>query len=456
MMTSLLALIVVLGVLIFIHELGHFLAAKWAGIYVHRFSLGMGSPIKALSFRRGETEYAISWLPLGGYVKMASAEEEALAKLEGGQAHTPVPPDRLFEAKPVWKRIIVIVAGVTMNMLFAWAIYSGIALHSGRTLTLETRVGMVDSALMPKDGGALATLVPGDRILAVNDDTVHTWNDVADGLQNASGSSLRISLASGKTVTLPIPAEAVGERMTTALAVLPWRGPVLATVDSTGPAFRAGLRAGDSVTTMNGAPIRQWYGLQETIEAHPNASVSMTVVRDGQPLDFTVVTDSQVVPDTGKSTKVVGRLGVGSQLPTRHESIGFLGSLGAGAQQTGDVIVQIGRSVKGMLTGEVAGKELGGPILIGQLAGQTARLGLVAFLSFMALISVNLAVLNFLPIPLLDGGQFVFLIAEAALGRPLPMKLREVLSMVGLVLLVLLMIFAFSNDLRRVFGGWLG
>jgi regulator of sigma E protease len=455
-MTSLLALIVVLGVLIFIHELGHFLAAKWAGIYVHRFSLGMGSPIKALSFTKGETEYAISWLPLGGYVKMASAEEEALAKLEGGQAHTPVPPDRMFEAKPVWKRIIVIVAGVTMNMLFAWAVYSGIALYSGRTLTLDTRVGMVDSTLMPKDGGALAMLVPGDQIVAVNDDTVHTWNDVVDGLQNAAGKSLRIAMASGNSVTLPIPADAVGERMTTALAVLPWRAPVLATIDSTGPAFKAGLRAGDSVTTMNGAPIQQWYQLQQIIEAHPNSAVTLTVVRGGQPRDFSVVTDSQVVADTGKATKVVGRLGVGSQLPTRHESIGLLGSISAGGQQTLDVIVQIGRSVKGMLTGEVAGKELGGPILIGQLAGQTARLGLIAFLSFMALISVNLAVLNFLPIPLLDGGQFVFLIAEAALGRPLPLKLREILSMVGLVLLVLIMVFAFSNDLRRVFSGWLG
>lgn len=455
-MTSLLALIVVLGVLIFIHELGHFLAAKWAGIYVHRFSLGMGAPIKALSFRRGETEYAISWLPLGGYVKMAGAEEEALAKLEGGQAHTPVPPDRLFESKPVWKRIIVIAAGVTMNLLFAWAVYSGIALYAGRTLTLETRVGMVDSTLMPKDGGALRSLTPGDRIVAINDDTVHTWNDVVDGLQNAAGKSLRIVMASGNTVTLPIPADAVGERMTTALAVQPWRAPVLATVDSTGPAFRAGLRAGDSVTTMNGAPIRQWYELQNIVEAHPNAAVTLTVVRDGQLREFSVVTDSQVVADTGKTTKVVGRLGVGSQLPTRHESIGFLGSMAAGAEQTVDVIVQIGRTVKGMLTGEVAGKELGGPILIGQLAGQTARLGLVAFLSFMALISANLAVLNFLPIPLLDGGQFVFLIAEAALGRPLPLKLREALSMVGLVLLVLIMVFAFSNDLRRVFAGWLG
>ena len=328
---------------------------------MHRFSLGMGAPIKALSFRRGETEYAISWLPLGGYVKMAGAEEEALATLEGGQAHTPVPPDRLFESKPVWKRIIVIAAGVTMNLLFAWAVYSGIALYAGRTLTLETRVGMVDSTLMPKDGGALRSLTPGDRIVAINDDTVHTWNDVVDGLQNAAGKSLRIVMASGNTVTLPIPADAVGERMTTALAVQPWRAPVLATVDSTGPAFRGGLRAGDSVTTMNGAPIRQWYELQNIVEAHPNAAVTLTVVRDGQLREFSVVTDSQVVADTGKTTKVVGRLGVGSQLPTRHESIGFLGSMAAGAEQTVDVIVQIGRTVKGMLTGEVAGKELGGP-----------------------------------------------------------------------------------------------
>jgi regulator of sigma E protease len=228
---------------------------------------------------------------------------------------------------------------------------------------------------------------------------------------------------------------------------------VLATVDSTGPAFHAGLRAGDSVTAINGEPIAQWYGLQRIIEAHPNASVSVTVVRAGQALEYQVLTDSAVVPDTGKTTKVVGRLGVGSQIPTRHESIGVLGSLAAGGEQTVNVLLQIGRTVKGMLTGQVAGKELGGPILIGQLAGQTARLGLVAFLSFMALISVNLAVLNLLPIPLLDGGQLVFLLAEGVLRRPLPLKLREVLSMMGLVILVLLMVFVFWNDIRRLIVG---
>jgi regulator of sigma E protease len=237
-MTSLLALIVVLGVLIFIHELGHFLAAKWAGIYVHRFSLGMGAPIKALSFRRGETEYAISWLPLGGYVKMASAEEEALAKLEGGQAHTLVPPDRMFEAKPVWKRIIVILAGVTMNILFAWLVYSGLAMASGRDVTVETRLGLVDTTLIPAHGDGLRALSAGDRIVAVNGDSVRSWNDVRMLLQSAAGDTLRIATAGGQTVILPIPAEAIGERAKAALALQPWWPAVLTFVDSSGPASR--------------------------------------------------------------------------------------------------------------------------------------------------------------------------------------------------------------------------
>jgi regulator of sigma E protease len=456
-MMAVLALIVVLGVLIFVHELGHFMAAKWAGIYVHRFSLGLGSPIKALTFKRGETEYSVSWLPLGGYVKMASAEEEAMgAALEGGETAVQVPPHRMFEAQPLWKRIIVILAGVTMNMIFAWLVYSGIALQAGKNIVLETRIGAVDSTYLPKGGEALGSLAPGDRILAINADTVHSWNDVADALQNSSGDALRLTMASGHNVVLAIPAEAVGERIKATLALQPWRAPVLATVDSAGPAGRAGLQTGDSVTVINGTPITQWSDLHRIIEELPNATVAMTAVRNGQSIDFRVATDSQVVADTGKATRTVGHLGVGSQLPMRHEALGLVGSLGAGADQSWAAVVQIGRSVKGMLNGQVAGRELGGPILIGQLAGQSAKLGLTAFLAFMALISVNLAVLNLLPIPLLDGGQFVFLLAEGIIRRPLPMRLREVLSMVGLVLLVLLMVFAFSNDIRRLIGGWLG
>ena len=169
MLITILSLLVVLGVLIFIHEAGHFLAAKWAGIYVHRFSLGLGSPIKALTFRRGETGYSVSWLPLGGYVKMASREEEATsAALEGGHEQADVPPDRVFEAKPVWKGMIVTLAGVTMNFLFAYLVYSGLALSGGERIEMETRLGRVLPELVPEGAEALSAIQPGERIGSVN------------------------------------------------------------------------------------------------------------------------------------------------------------------------------------------------------------------------------------------------------------------------------------------------
>lgn len=457
MIVAALALIVVLGVLIFVHELGHFVAAKWAGVFVHRFSLGIGPPVKALSFRRGETEYAISWLPLGGYVKMASAEEEAmLASLEGGRPHEPVPADRLFEAKPLWKRMIIMVAGVTMNMLFAWVVYAGLALHAGKVSNLETRVGLVDSTAVPAGAEALRTLAAGDRIVRINGDSVDSWNAVLDRIQNAGGPSLDIALAGGRQVSLAIPADAVGERLKASAALAPWRSAVLDSVVPDRAAGLAGLRAGDSVVAINGQPVRQWYDLTRMVEALPHQPIAVQVVRAGTLHEFRFVTDSQVVLDTLGSSRVVGLLGVTSQLHFRHDPLSLGGAITGGWQQTAGAVQQIGRTVKGMVRGHVAGRELGGPLLIGQLAGQSARMGIEVFLAFMALISVNLAVLNFLPIPLLDGGQFVFLLAEGILRKPLPLKVRETASMVGFVLLILLMVFAFSNDLRRIFGGILG
>jgi regulator of sigma E protease len=199
MLVTLLAFAVTLGVLIFVHEFGHFAAAKWAGIWVHRFSIGIGTPIPGLTVKRGETEYSLSWLPLGGYVKMASLEEEASsAALEGGTPEAQVPPDRMFEAKPVWKRMIVILAGVTMNTLFAWLIFSGLALKNGKAVNPVTVVGFVDSA---DAGGAEAfrTLRLGDKITAVNGQPVDSWN----GLSRAAAATppmVTLTLADGRTV----------------------------------------------------------------------------------------------------------------------------------------------------------------------------------------------------------------------------------------------------------------
>src|SRR5919107_4870887 len=179
------ALIVVLGVLIFVHEAGHFVAAKWAGIYVHRFSLGLGPPIRWLTFRRGETEYSISWLPLGGYVKMASREEDiGSSALEGGAPTQRVPPDRMFESKPVWKRMIVILAGVTMNALFAWVVFSFLAYKNGRQIDPVTTVGRVVAEGLPPSAAPLRQIAPGSRIIRINGDTVTSWDEVVSGIAN--------------------------------------------------------------------------------------------------------------------------------------------------------------------------------------------------------------------------------------------------------------------------------
>jgi regulator of sigma E protease len=453
MLTTILALAVVLGVLIFVHEAGHFIAAKWAGIYVHRFSLGLGTPVKALTFRRGETEYSISWLPLGGYVKMASREEDgASAMLEGGAAG-PVPPDRVFEAKPIWKRMVVILAGVAMNIVFAWAVYTYLAAKNGEAIDPTTTVGGVSADSLPVAARGLAALKTGDRIVRVNGDTVTSWDEVLRQVAGGGRQGVSIGLADGRVISLDLHPAAVEDRAAVIGAIRPYRVPVVDHPVAGRPAEKAGVLAGDTIVALNGQPVSQTYDVFAVMDSSPGRPVTVTVGRNGGRRDVAMTaTVDQAEGADGKLHKV-GRLGIQFKTPARRQPYTLPQAASAGAKATLNAMTFIARTVQGLLTRRVSASSVGGPILIAQQAGEFARLGIEPFLEFMALISVNLAVLNLLPVPVLDGGQFVMLLAEGLIRRPVPAALRERLTMLGLVVVVLLMVLAFSNDIRRLLGG---
>jgi regulator of sigma E protease len=454
MLLTIIAFLVVLGVLIFVHEAGHFVAAKLAGIYVHRFSLGLGSPIPWLTFTRGETEYSVSWLPLGGYVKMASREEDiGSSALEGGAPTVQVPPDRVFEAKHVWVRMIVILAGVTMNAVFALAIFTFLAYKNGRQIDPVTTVGRVIADEVPPVAARLKEIRPGTAILRINGDTVRSWDDVVSGMVNTPDSQVTLDLSDGSTVVLPIHPDALEERLKAAQVLQPFRAPVVGQVLAGKPADKAGMQKGDTILAVNGSPVKQWYDLLDLLQDKPGQPLTLEISRDGRHLSLSMTSAVDSIPGPDGKPRAVGRIGVAVGTGYISEPLTFGEALVDGWNGTIKTSNQTIRTVRGLFTGRVSGRSLGGPILIGQLAGESARLGADTFLGFMALISISLAIMNLLPVPVLDGGQFLFLLAEAMIRRPLPIKLRERLTTVGMVLIILLMGLAFSNDIRRMLGG---
>ncbi|HET7042120.1 MAG TPA: RIP metalloprotease RseP, partial [Gemmatimonadales bacterium] len=271
-------LAVVLGVLIFIHEAGHFLAAKWAGIWVHRFALGLGTPIPKLSFTRGGTEYAICWVPLGGYVKMASREEEATTSaLEGGAGTSPVPPGMYYEDRPVWKRMVVTVAGVTMNTLFAILVFFGLAWKNGRSIDPETRVGRVVVRALPAGAEALRQFRPGDRITSVGGVRVDSWDDVTNGIATAGGNDVAVTVNDSLSVSVRLHSDQLVERSQAALAILPYRAAVVGGVVPGRVADRAGIVAGDTIVAIDDAPVAQWYDMTDLISAAPGRALRVTL-----------------------------------------------------------------------------------------------------------------------------------------------------------------------------------
>lgn len=448
------AFLIVLGVLIFVHELGHFIAAKAVGIGVPRFSIGIGPPTP-LAFRRGETEYVIAWIPLGGYVKMASKEEmEELSKLEGGETVEEWPEDKLFENKPLWARMMVISAGVTMNVIFAFLVYTGIAAILGRAEDPTTQIAFVEPDGLPGAADALLDLPEGVQVVRLNGDTVRSWTVLREKLLDRGSDRVRFEFADGvDPVTVAIPGTDVESRLAIFDALRPaWPNRIGDTQPGL-PAARAGIEAGDEIIAIGADSVRHWEDLKRIISSSAEVELEIHVRRGDSVLAMMVTPEERTVPGglVGED-RIEGWIGISADIEIIRIEYGLIQAFGQGAGNTWRDVEDVLVTIKGMFVGTVSTDELGGPILIAQVSGAVAALGIAPLLAFMALLSVNLAVLNMLPIPVLDGGHMVFLLLEGIRGKPLSIAWRVRLTQAGMLVLLAIFVLVFRNDIMRLIG----
>lgn len=440
--------IIVLGILIFVHELGHFLMAKRARVGVLKFSLGFGP--KLVGVKRGETEYLISALPLGGYVKMVG-EDPSDPSPEAAD------PQRSFAKKSVGTRALIVLAGPLANfvlpILIFWAIFAVV----GQTYFVPV-IGTPE----PGSPAALGGLQAGDRIQVLNGVPVDRWEDVAAAVQTSRGGPLAMRvLRDGRTLEVRVEPRARKSRDMFGQEVDAWDlglHPLVPTrIGQVIPghvAQQAGLRSGDRIVALNGAPVHEWEQLAKGIHASPGRPVRLTVERDGQQLVLEV-TPRPTKQSGPRGEEEIGLIGIAPAPESRYRRLDPVSALGAGAAKTFDMSILIVQGVAKLIQGKIAAETIGGPILIGQMAGEVAQRGFLELLTFTALLSINLAILNLLPIPVLDGGHLLFAVIEWLRGTPVSLRKREIAQQVGIVLLVALMVFATYNDLFRLFG-WTG
>lgn len=440
-MLTILATLVALSVLILIHEFGHFFAAKSVDIAAPRFSLGLGP--RVAGFKWGETDFVISAIPLGGYVKMAGMEDdEASSALEGGQEEEPVDPSRTFDAKPIWARTWVISAGVIMNLLFALLANIVLAVTQGKPYVPETRLAPITT--LGGSAAQVAQVPTGARIQSVGGAPVASHSEMEEALLQAPAGPVALGFDGGREVRLTLP-EPGRSRDSVVYALSPLSDPVLSAVTPDDPAAKAGLRPGDRIVSVNGEAMTTWGQVVERVRANPAKPLALEVLRNGETFRATVTPRAE---REGEAT--VGKIGAAEAPQTAYRKLGFGAALAQGWNATVGMVRLLLVTLRDLVTGEISARNLGGLLSIGEASGQSAAQGPATFLFFLAFLSVNLAVLNLLPIPILDGGHLMFLAIEAIRGRPLSLEARIRLSHVGLIIVVGLMLWANGNDVVRL------
>jgi regulator of sigma E protease len=447
-----LAFLVALGVLIVVHEYGHYLAARLCKVRVLRFSVGFGRSLATWRLGRDATEWTIAAIPFGGYVKMLDERE---APVDPKELH------RAFNRQSVWRRFVIVVAGPLFNFLFAIAVYAGLYMHG---LPEARPVLAAPAAGTPAQ---LAGFLGGDTVRSIEGESIATWQDLRwRVLQGAlQREALRFEVAGARSgIAMHVldlrdfPSEDVESDALEKIGLRLYRpplDPVIGRVVAGGAAERAGLRAEDRVMRADGIRIANWEQLVQAIRERPGAVLPLEVERGGTRLSIEVATDAAI--DNGMR---IGRIGVAPRIPAADAervvilvSHGPLDSLGKAVAKTWDISIFSLKMLGKMLLGEVSWKHLSGPVTIADYAGQSAQMGWLSFATFLALISISLGVLNLLPIPLLDGGHLMYYAVEIIKGSPVSERAMEFGQRVGLALLFVIMAFALYNDLNRVLSG---
>lgn len=446
-MTTVLSFVVVIGLLILIHELGHFIVARWSGVGVERFSIGFGPVL--LRWRGKETEYCLSAIPMGGYVKM-SGEENPLE----GDGSAVADPAKAFSLKPLWARTVIVFAGPGMNFALAAVIFAGVFVLVGRPM-LPPVLGPIE----PDGPAARAGLETRDRILAADGRPVAHWEALSRAVKEADGKSIQLTVRRGAsefsvalTPTRSIARDLFGDpHEVWGIGTRPYLPPKIRDVLPSYPAAAAGLQSGDTVVAVGGMPVATWDELAEAIRKRPEQEVELTVERGGEILTV-AVTPKLVTERTVSGEEIeVGRIGISPASSVIYVRSDPVRAVGLGIVRTGKITALTAVGFWKLITGQLPTSTLGGPIQIAVVAGKQAKQGLMSLAFFTAVISVNLAILNLLPVPVLDGGHLLFFAIEGLMGRPLSVRKRELAQQVGFVLLVLLMVFAVYNDLTRIF-----
>jgi regulator of sigma E protease len=435
--------IVAISVLVAAHEFGHYWVARRLGFKVLRFSIGFGRPL--LSWRGGapdHIEYWLSAIPLGGYVKMLDEHEGTVPTAERHRA---------FHQRPVWQRVAVLLAGPLFNFLFAILAYALMFVTGVETLKPVVAAVAEDSV------AARAGLVAGDEIEAIGGKPTATWEAATLGIldelledehielvvRRPSGATREIDLdVRGRAAELTEPTE-----LFRGLGITPGLAAVVGSVTPGSPAERAGLKPGDRVVRGNDQPIESWGQWVDFLQRRPGETVDLTVERGDRQVMLAATLDS--VEENGKT---FGRIGAGAPEVFTEQRYGVLEALPRGAEKTWEVSAFTVSMVAHMIMGEVSLKNMSGPLSIADIAGDSAEAGLAPFLSFLAMVSISLGILNLFPIPLLDGGQIVYQLIEGIKGSPLSERAMIIGQQIGIFLVVALTGFAFYNDIVRIFG----